>query len=288
MVEFFHDLLNGSPLLLRSAAAMVLAAVACGISGTYVVLRRESYAVGAVSHSLLGGIGIALFCRAHWNLPWLTPWLGALAAALMVPFLLTWFTVKLRMRTDTVLSAIWALGMALGISFITAMPGYQPDLNSYLFGSILMIGPQDLVVIAALDALVAVIALAWHQRFVVLAFHQELLGLRGLSVTCTQLAMQLVVAMTVVILSQLVGVVLCIALLILPVAAAAALCRRIPCIMLLAAILCLGCCMGGIAVSYERLPGGILLSPGATIVELAALCYFIATAIGKLRSRLHQ
>jgi len=286
MEQFLQDLLCGSPLLLRSIAAMLLAATACGIAGTYVVLRRESYAVGAVSHSLLGGIGIALFCRAQWQLAWLTPWLGALMAALLVPFLLTWFTVKLKMRTDTVLSAIWALGMALGISFITAMPGYQPDLNSYLFGSILMIAPADLLTIAILDGVIALIALAWHQRFVILAFHQELLGLRGISITATQLAMQLVVAMTVVILSQLVGVVLCIALLILPVAAAAALCRRIPRIMLLAAILCMACCLGGIAISYERLPGGILLSPGATIVELAALCYFIATAISKLRSHL--
>ena len=285
MSAFLHDLLNGNPLLLRSLAAMALAAFACGVAGTYVVLRRESYAVGAVSHSLLGGIGLALFCAAKWHLTWLTPWTGALVAAVAVPLLLTWCTVRLKMRPDTVLSAIWALGMAIGLSFITAMPGYQPDLNSYLFGSILMIAPADLALIAALDLLIAIGALCWHQRFVTLAFHQELLELRGLSVTATQLVLQLLVAMTVVILSQMVGVVLCIALLILPVAAAATLSRRLGLIMLSGGLLCLLCCVLGVAVSYERLPGGWLLSPGATIVELAALSYFLIAALHKAKKK---
>ncbi len=285
MNAFLHDLLAGNPLLLRSLAAMALAAVACGIAGTYVVLRRESYAVGAVSHSLLGGIGAALFCAAKWHLAWLTPWMGALAAALAAPLLLTWGTVRLRMRPDTVLSAVWALGMAVGLSFIAAMPGYQPDLNSYLFGSILMVAPADLAVIAALDLVIVAGALCWHKRFVALAFHPELLELRGLSVPATQLALQLLTAMTVVILSQMVGIVLCIALLILPAAAAAALSRRIGAIMLGGALLCLLCCLLGVALSYERLPGGWLLSPSATIVELAALCYFTAALIYKARKK---
>ena len=285
MNAFLHDLLNGNPLLLRSIAAMALAAVACGITGTYVVLRRESYAVGAVSHSLLGGIGLALLCAERWHLAWLTPWTGALVAALAVPLLLTWCTVRLKMRQDTVLSAVWALGMAIGLSCITAMRGYQPDLNSYLFGSILMIAPADLAVIAVLDILIAAGALCWHKRFVALAFHQELLELRGLSVTATQLILQLLVAMTVVILSQMVGVVLCIALLILPAAAAAALSRRIGAIMLFGALLSLLCCLLGVALSYDRLPCGLLLSPGATIVELAALCYFFAAAIYKVKKK---
>lgn len=274
--ELFH-----SPLLARSLAAMVLAAVACGIVGCYVVLKRDSYAVGAVSHSLLGGVGAVLFLSAKYSLAWLTPWLGGLAAAILVAVFITLGTARWRFRTDTVLSAVWALGMAIGISFVTAMPGYPPDLNSYLFGSILIVSPQDLWMTALLDAFVLLLAILWHQRFVALAFHSEILTLRGISTTRVQLALQLMIAVTVVILSQLVGIILCMALLILPVAAAATLSRRIPVIMALAGAFCFGCCFLGVGLSYDTLPGNILLSPGATIVELAGMLY-LGTGGGRM------
>lgn len=284
MTLFFQDLLS-SPLLQRSVAAMALAAVACGIVGCYVVLKRDSYAVGAISHSLLGGVGAALFLSAKYGLAWLTPWLGALVAALLVAVVITLMTVRWKMRADTVLSAIWAVGMALGISFVTATPGYPPDLNSYLFGSILIISPMDLWMTAVLDAVILMVALLWHQRFVALAFHAEILSLRGISLGGVQLAMQLLVALTVVILSQLVGIVLCMALLILPVATASVFSRRIPVIMVLSAILCFLCSFVGVAVSYDALPGNILLAPGATIVELAGVLFLLSVVIRFFRRK---
>lgn len=284
MSTFLQDL-SSSPMLLRSLLAMFLAAIACGIVGCYVVLKRDSYAVGAVSHSLLGGVGAVLFLSAKFHIGWLTPWLGALVAAIIVATLITVMTVKWKLRTDTVLSAVWALGMAVGISFVTAMPGYPPDLNSYLFGSILIVSPQDLWMTAVLDAIIIVTTLLWHQRFVALAFHSELLTLRGVSTTAVQFVLQILIAITVVLLSQMVGIVLCMALLILPVGAACALSRKIPVIMLLAGIICFGCTFLGVALSYDALPGNILLSPGATIVELAGLIYLITSVIRALRKK---
>ncbi len=286
MTLFLQDLSAASPFLLRSIAAMALAAVACGIVGCYVVLKRDSYAVGAISHSLLGGIGAALFARATWGWQWLTPWMGALAAAVIVALLITLFTRVWKMRSDTVLSAVWALGMAVGISFITALPGYPPDLNSFLFGSILIIAPSDLWLMGGLLAVIVAAKLLWHQRFVALAFHPELLELRGLSATAVHFAMELLVAMTVVILSQLVGIVLCMALLILPVAAAATFCRKIPGIMTVAAAICFLSAFAGVALSYDRLPGGLLLSPGATVVELTGAAYLLAATVKFFRKRL--
>lgn len=284
MSTFFQDIAS-SPMLQRSIVAMFLAAIACGIVGSYVVLKRDSYAVGAVSHSLLGGVGAALFLAAKFHIEWLTPWMGALVAAILVATLITLMTVKWKLRTDTVLSAVWAIGMAIGISFVTAMPGYPPDLNSYLFGSILIISPMDLYMTAILDAVIIIVTLLWHQRFVALAFHSELLTLRGVSTTAVQFALQLLIAITVVLLSQMVGIVLCMALLILPVGPASTFSRRIPVIMLLAGIICFACTFFGVALSYDTLPGNILLSPGATIVELAGVVFLLATIIRALRKR---
>ena len=284
MTAFFQDVFEEA-FLLRSVIAMALAAVACGIVGCYVVLKRDSYAVGAVSHSLLGGVGAALFFGTKYSLEWLTPWLGALAAALVVAVLLTLMTVRWKLRTDTALSAVWAIGMAIGISFVTAMPGYAQDLNSYLFSSILIVSRQDLLTALALDCVVILLSLLWHQRFVALAFHHEILTLRGVSTTCVQLAFQLMVAFTVVILSQLVGIVLCMALLILPVAAATALSRRIPVIMVLSGVICFACAFLGVGLAYEAQPGSFLSASGANIIELAGVVYLLAAAVRLLRKR---
>lgn len=276
---FLQDLISGSPLLLRAMAAAFLAAIGCGIVGSYVVLRRESYAVGAVSHSLLGGIGAALFFSQRCHVDWLSPWVGALLAAVLAAVAISICTTRWKMRTDTVLSAVWALGMALGISFITALPGYPPDINSYLFGSILIISPGDLCLMALLDGVVIASAWVFHHRFIALSFNSELLLLRGIQPSRIQLALQLLIALTVVILAQLVGIILCVALLILPVAAAANCSRRIVRIMLIAMLFCLGCTISGIALSYDSLPGGIMLSPGATVVELAGLLYLASAGL---------
>ena len=292
MGEFLLELPH-SPLLLRSLAAMVLAAICCGVVGCYVVLKRDSYAVGAVSHSLLGGVGAVLYLQGLFpalesRLPWLTPWGGGLAAGVAVAILITLLTTRWHFRLDTVLSALWALGMAMGVSFVNARPGYGTELTSYLFGSILIISPQDLWTIGLLDGLVLLLALFWHSRFVALAFHEELVTLRGLSRGRVQLAFQLMVAVTVTVLSQLVGVVLCMALLVLPVAAASLLSRRIPVIMAVAGVLCFLGSFRGVGISYGAGSGSLLRSPGAVIVELAGLSYLVAWLFSRIRAALRE
>ena len=278
MTRFFLDICD-NPFILRSLLAMIFGAIACGMVGTYVVLRRNSYMVGAVSHSLLGGIGLAVFAKHFFHCAWLTPWTGALVAAIIVSLALTWLTYRLNMREDTVLSAVWAIGMAIGITFIQAIPGYSKDINSFLFGSILMISHTDLVVMIWLDIFLVVMAAVCHQRFIVFCFNRELLTLRGISMVKIALMLNLMTALTIVILAQVVGIVLCMALLILPVATASIFSRNIPAIMLLGGLLCLACCLGGVIFSYEPLPNGALLSPCATIIELAGTIFLIALLI---------
>ena len=130
--------------LKRSLLAILLASIASGIVGGYVVARRQSYLISAVSHSLLGGIGLARYLQIAHGLTWFSTILGALFAAILSAIAISTLTLKNRMRQDTVLSAIWTLGVAIGVSFIAITPGYSEDFTSYLFGSILLVSKMDI------------------------------------------------------------------------------------------------------------------------------------------------
>ena len=168
-------------------AASLLASVACGIVGSYVVVRRRTYIAGAISHCLLGGMGAARYLQTVHGVQWLTPLLGATLAALIAAALISIITHYGRQREDTVLSAVWAIGMAIGISFISCTPGYNEDLMSYLFGNILMLARSDLWLMALLNLVVLVAAVLF------------VLGLRRLSRVRTARAGNLMAAVAMLI-----------------------------------------------------------------------------------------
>ena len=193
--------------------------------------------------------------------------------------LLARLTARGKHRTDTVLSAVWTGGMALGVSFVAATPGYQDDLMSYLFGSILLVAGPDLVWMAILDILIVGVMVLCYNRFLAIAFNEELARLRGIHTALYEMVYHVLTALTVVLLVRVAGIVLSIALLTLPAAAAGLLTRRLDRMMAVAVGLCFGVSLLGLAVSYA--PGW---PPGATIVEIAVLVY-LATALFSNRRR---
>ncbi|MBO7622126.1 MAG: metal ABC transporter permease [Victivallales bacterium] len=266
--------------LKRSLLAILLASIASGIVGGYVVARRQSYLIGAVSHSLLGGIGLARYLQIAHGLTWFSTILGALFAAILSAVAISTLTLKNRMRQDTVLSAIWTLGVAVGVSFIAITPGYSEDLTSYLFGSILLVSKMDISIMAAMTAAIAVTVLLFRNRFLTLCFNEETLALRGVSAAWTSFMLHLLIALTVVLLAQVVGIVLVLVLLVIPAATAAQFAKRISHVMLWGAVFCLLTCTGGLVVSYEA-----DWPVGATIVELAVAAYLICAAIVAIRNK---
>ena len=266
--------------LKRSLLAILLASIASGIVGGYVVARRQSYLIGAVSHSLLGGIGLARYLQIAHGLTWFSTILGALFAAILSAIAISTLTLKNRMRQDTVLSAIWTLGVAIGVSFIAITPGYSEDLTSYLFGSILLVSKMDISIMAAMTAAIAVTVLLFRNRFLTLCFNEETLALRGVSAAWTSFMLHLLIALTVVLLAQVVGIVLVLVLLVIPAATAAQFAKRISHVMLWGAVFCLLTCTGGLVVSYEA-----DWPVGATIVELAVAAYLICAAIVAIRNK---
>ena len=266
--------------LKRSLLAILLASIASGIIGGYVVARRQSYLIGAVSHSLLGGIGLARYLQIAHGLTWFSTILGALFAAVLSAIAISTLTLKNRMRQDTVLSAIWTLGVAIGVSFIAITPGYSEDLTSYLFGSILLVSKADIAVMAVMTIAIVVTVLLFRNRFLTLCFNEETLALRGVSAAWTSFVLHLLIALTVVLLAQVVGIVLVLVLLVIPAATAAQFAKRISQVMLWGAIFCLLTCTGGLVASYEA-----DWPVGATIVELAVAAYLVCAAIVAIRRR---
>lgn len=279
MISFFRDLPE-YPFLVNAVLAAVLAAVAAGLTGSLVVVRRSTYLAGAISHSILAGLGLARLLQRRFGVEWLTPMGGAVLVAVAVALLMTRLTAQGRQRSDTVLSAVWTGGMALGVSFVAATPGYQDDLMSYLFGSILLVSGIDLLWMAALDAVIIVVTALCYNRFLAIAFDEGLTRLRGVNTAVYETIYHLLAALTVVLLVRVTGIVLAVALLTLPAAAAGQLARRLDRMMAVAVLIGITVGVGGLAVSYA--PGW---PPGATIVELALLVYLAASLIGRRCAR---
>ena len=272
MSEFINAVRNHA-FLQYALLTGLLASVACGVVGTYVVVRRITYIAGGISHCVLGGIGAALYLRNVHNWQFITPLYGATAAALIAALIIGWVSLRAKQREDTVIGALWAVGMAVGVLFISLTPGYSQDVMSYLFGNILMVSPNDLKLIAGLDALILALVFLFYNEFLAVCFDEEFARLRGVKVELFYLALLCLTALTVVLLVTVVGIVLVIALLTLPVAIAGYFATRLWQMMILSVILSVGFTTAGLAVSY-----GPNLPSGATTIVLAGVAYLAVAA----------
>ena len=281
MMAYFNALIDPNMVFLRYALfAGLLAAPAFGIIGTYVVAKRMTYLAGAIAHCVLGGIGAALYCQVHFGLLWLTPMLGAIVTAIAAALIIGLISQHSRERVDSVIGAIWVLGMAAGIIFIAKTPGYI-DPMSYLFGNILMITGQDLITIATLDVIVIGLGVLSYNRMIAACFDEEFARLRGIKTELYTLLLLCLTALTIVLMVRVVGIVMVIALFTLPAATASHFSARLWQMMLIATLLGMLSVAGGLSLSYV-----LDLPSGPTIVMLSGFFYLLVI-IGKgLKSRL--
>ncbi|MCP4711256.1 MAG: metal ABC transporter permease [Planctomycetes bacterium] len=282
-LDSFWQALQQYQFLQYALLAGVLGSIACGIVGSYVVVRRITYIAGGIAHCVLGGIGAALYLQKVHNIHWLQPMLGAVAAALLAALIIGCVSLKAKQREDTVIGALWAVGMATGIMFISQTPGYNINPMSYLFGNILLVTSSDLWIIAILDVVVVTLCVLFYQQFLAVCFDEEYARTRGLNVDFYYLLLLTLTALTVVLLVSIVGIVLVIALLPLPVAVAGRFASRLWQLMILAALLTLLFTTAGLALSFK--PN---LPPGATIIILAGAAYLITTIAFTIKSRLKK
>jgi len=241
--------------------------------GPYVIVKRIAFIAGGIAHSVLGGMGAALYFGQP-------PLAGALAAAVLAALLIGGVRLRWRADEDTLIGALWAIGMAIGLLFIAKTPGYQTDLMSYLFGNILLVPAESLWFMAALDAVLLLLVLAWHRQFLAVAFDEEFARLRGIPVTFFYLLLLVMVAVTVVLLIQVVGLILVLALLTLPAAIAGHYAHSLGRMMLIATLVGMLLNLAGLAISYQS-----DLPTGPTIVLLAGCLYVLSSLMSRLLAR---
>jgi zinc transport system permease protein len=251
--------------------AGLAASIASGIVGSYVVTKRIVFICGSIAHSVLGGIGIAVLLKQRLGIEWLSPMYGALAAAIISAFLIGWIHITYKQREDTVIGAIWAFGMAIGVIAISQTPGYTAELVHFLFGNILWAGARDISILLGLDGVIIIAALIAHRRLLLVCFDEQQAHLQGLPVRLLYFLLLSLVAITTVILVQVVGAILVIALLTLPAAIANTVTFRLSSMIFLAIALSALAMLGGIGASF-------LLNwpPGATIALAATLLYALS------------
>jgi zinc transport system permease protein len=269
---FFPSLLQHG-FLQYALLAGLLAAIPCGVVGSYVVIRRISYIAGGIAHTVLAGLGVVHYLRVVHGFTLLSPMAGAVIAALLSALIIGWVSLRFKQREDTVIGAVWAMGMALGIVFISLTPGYSTDLMSYLFGNILMVTATDLWLIAALDVVVLTVVVLFHKQLLAVCYDSEFATLRGVKVERFYFLLLALTALTVVLLVSVVGIILVIALLTLPAAMANLFAGRLRHMMVLAGVLCALLTTGGLALSY-----GPDLPSGAVTILLTGVAYFGAVA----------
>jgi len=269
--EFFAALTNpGVPFIRYALIAGLLSSVSFGIIGTFVVVKRISYIAGAISHAALAGIGGALYLKHAYGIEAVSPLHGAVVAALAAAFIIGIVTTRYKEREDTVIGTIWAIGMAIGLLFISKTPGYV-DPMSYLFGNILLVGRQELFLILLLDLVVITIGILFYQQFLALSFDEEFTQLRGIRTQLYYILLIFLIALTVVLMVTVVGIVMVIALLTIPAATAGIFSKKLWQMMVLGGILCALFTSLGLGTSYM-----LDLPSGSTTIVIAGIIYLLS------------
>jgi len=260
----------------NALAAGLLAAVACGIVGVYVVVKKVVFISGGIAHASFGGIGLGYLLGIN-------PVLGAMVFTVAASLGFGLVTRRTKLPEDTAIGILWAMGMALGIIFIGLAPGYAPDLFSYLFGNILTVPFFDLMLMLILDVVIVALVVTLYKGFLYLAFDEEFSTVSGVPAERLYLLLLCLVALTVVVLIRVVGIILVIALLTIPAALARQFTYSLKKMMLLAILAGIIFTFSGLWISYA-----LNLASGATIILVSGTILFISLGINRLRRRTQE
>jgi len=251
--------------------AGVLASVACGIIGTYVVVRRMVAISGGISHAAFGGIGLGYYLG-------IDPLAGATGFTVATALGMGALQLRAKQQMDTLIGAVWAAGMALGILFVYLTPGFAPDLFSYLFGNILLVPRGDILLMTVLTVVIVAVVALLYRELQAVTFDPDYARVMNLPVERLSLLLLVLIALTVVMLIRVVGIILVIALLTLPAAISRLYTTRIWSMMLGAVALGVIFTVAGIWLSYlANVPSG------ATIILVSTLAYAGALGVERLR-----
>jgi manganese/iron transport system permease protein len=262
----------------RGLLASVMVGVLCAVIGCYVVLRSMAFLGDALAHSILPGVAVAYLL--HGSLV-----LGALAAAVLVAVGIGFFTRGGTIKEDTAIGILFAAALALGVAMISTMRTYAQDLTHILFGNVLGVSDSDLLITAVIGVVVLAAVVLFYKEFLVVSFDPVMAATLRLPAELLRTALLVLLALTIVVSLQTVGVGLVVAMLVTPAATAYLLTRRLPVMMVVAAVIGAFSSLAGLYLSFY-----VNVASGAAIVLVATaifvLAYLFAPGRGVVWSRL--
>lgn len=252
----------------RALVASAMVGVVCAVVGTYVVLRGVAFIGDAIAHAGFPGVVVAYLL----NLPF---YLGAAVAAVATALAIGAVTRRAGIRQDTAIGVLFAGTFALGVFLFSTIQGYVADLFSFLFGNVLAISPGDLVALLLLGlGVIAVVALLWKELLYA-TFDPLGAAASGIPVERLEYLFLALVALTIVVSLQAVGIILVVAMLITPAATAQMLTVRFVRLMVLAAVVGITSAVIGLYLSYW-----LDVASGATIVLVQTALFLVALVVG--------
>jgi zinc transport system permease protein len=238
--------------------AGMLVSIASGIIGSLIVVNRMVFLAGGIAHTSYGGIGLAIY----FGIP---VFFGATLFSLAAAMLMAYITINNREKLDIYIGLVWSVGMAIGILFIDMTPGYNVDLMSYLFGSILAVSQEDIYYMSALLAIIVLCVIFFYKDLLAVSYDSEYAALRGVNVKFFYTFILMLSALSIVMAIKLVGLILVIALLTIPIYLAIKLSSSLAMMMFLSSLFSILFTFVGLFFSYK-----FDLTAGATIIMVGA------------------
>lgn len=249
--------------LQNAIIAALLASIVCGVIGTIIIEKKIIMMSGGIAHTAYGGVGLGYLLG-------FTPMIGAVIFAVLAAFGVGAVKRHGKVHTDIVIALLWSLGMALGIAFIGMMPGYAPDMTSYLFGNILSVTRADILLMFILTCVVVFIVAMLFNDWKSYLFDEQFASLNGMKTVFLEYLLLVLVALSVVVLIRVAGIILVLALLTAPAACSALLSKKLKVRMIFAVIFGIIFCLAGLALSYAA-----NISSGACIVIISVIAYAV-------------
>lgn len=273
MIDYVKELLEYQ-FMINALLAALLVGIACGIAGTYMVVRRMVFMGGGVTHSSFGGVGMAYYLG-------LNPVWGALVFGVMSALAIERISEKSKISEDSAIGILWSIGMALGVIFVVITPGYAPNLMSFLFGNILLVSSLDLVLLLCLDVALVGGMLIFYRSIIYTALDKEFAQIQGIAVRLVSYMMMLALALTIVFAIKAVGIMLLMSLLTIPAVVGGLLAQSYSRITLWACGVSFLGLLGGISLSYiYNIPAG-----AASVILLGALFLIVKSVTWFFRRR---
>ena len=252
------DLIN------TSIYASILLSIAIAVIGSLIVINKTTAITGSIAHGSFGGIGVALYLGS-------SVILTTSIFTIFLAVILALISIKYPHRQDSLIGVIWAVGMSIGIIFLSLTPGYQSDALSYLFGNILLVENKDLIFMGTIDLVILISIIFLYHRFLAMSYDREFLTLRGINANLLYTYFLILTSLTIVMSVRAIGIILILALFTIPALIAEKFTKKFFSMMVLSGILGLFFMVGGILISFFY-----NISPTPTIVIISAVALILS------------